>query len=370
VEGVRVRVLFLWADSGSSNLGVRALAHGSLALARRAWGADLEYRFQDSAGRENGLPLGGREVVRNIGRRAGDISRMIASYDVIWDTGAGDSFADIYGQGRLMRMVYLQHLARRLGKPLVLGPQTIGPFRKRSSRVLARYGLRGASAIFTRDSSSTQYVARLTPRPVLANTDVVFALPRIEQARSRDVIVNISGLLWNANSHLDAGSYRKDVMRLCSELKAGGREVSILAHVVDNPTPDNDVPAGREVAAKLGLDFIEPVSLNDAREVLGSAQLVVGSRMHACLNAISMGTPTIPWAYSRKFAPLLSDLGWPHVLDLRTEADIVQETLRLAESGGLDAELVMRTNAAAEDSLSQMTSALSAIARSGGRDQS
>ena len=47
---------------------------------------------------------------------------------------------------------------------------------------------------------------------------------------------------------------------------------------------------------------------------------MIGSRMHACLNALSVGTPAIPLAYSRKFAPLLGDLGWAHVVDLRTQA--------------------------------------------------
>ena len=53
--------------------------------------------------------------------------------------------------------------------------------------------------------------------------------------------------------------------------------------------------------------------------MLAGASLVVGSRMHACLNALSVGTPAVPLAYSRKFAPLMADLGWEHVIDLRAE---------------------------------------------------
>ena len=60
--------------------------------------------------------------------------------------------------------------------------------------------------------------------------------------------------------------------------------------------------------------------------------------MHACLNALSVGTPAIPLAYSRKFEPLLSDLGWSHTVDLRTTADPVDEVMRLLESPDLEAE--------------------------------
>ena len=59
--------------------------------------------------------------------------------DAVVDIGAGDSFADIYGPGRLRRlfaMKFLTHLARR---PLVVAPQTIGPFTHRLSSRLARW---------------------------------------------------------------------------------------------------------------------------------------------------------------------------------------------------------------------------------------
>ena len=49
--------------------------------------------------------------------------------------------------------------------------------------------------------------------------------------------------------------------------------------------------------------------------------------MHACLNSLSVGTPAIPLAYSRKFAPLLADSGWTRCVDLRNSADPVGDVL-------------------------------------------
>jgi colanic acid/amylovoran biosynthesis protein len=48
--------------------------------------------------------------------------------------------------------------------------------------------------------------------------------------------------------------------------------------------------------------------------------------MHACLNALSVGVPALPWAYSRKFKPLLDGLGWTASLDLRTEQDVAERS--------------------------------------------
>jgi polysaccharide pyruvyl transferase WcaK-like protein len=54
--------------------------------------------------------------------------------------------------------------------------------------------------------------------------------------------------------------------------------------------------------------------------------------MHACLNSLSVGTPAIPLAYSRKFAPLLADVGWEYVVSL-AEADPAGRVLEIAERG-------------------------------------
>ena len=81
--------------------------------------------------------------------------------------------------------------------------------------------------------------------------------------------------------------------------------------MIDSPVADNDVPAIRELAAELGgdVEIVLPQDLDEVRAVTASAAVVVGSRMHACLNALSTGTPAVPLAYSRKFDPLLRDLG-------------------------------------------------------------
>jgi polysaccharide pyruvyl transferase WcaK-like protein len=192
-----------------------------------------------------------------------------------------------------------------------------------------------------RDSVSAKAATRLG-RPVDAlTTDVVFALDIPEVTTRRDVIMNISGLLWRSNPHVDAAAYRAAVTGLYDALVAEGRSVSLLAHVLESSGPDNDLPAVHEFAQSHAPDaeVLHPTSLTDVRQMLRGANLVIGSRMHACLNALSVGTPAIPLAYSRKFAPLLGDLGWDHVVDLRSQADEVDRlAVEIAAQSSLRAE--------------------------------
>jgi len=327
------RVLVLWADESSPNLGVRVLARGTAELARSVW-PDAEITFHNYGSRQKELPIGRlRSLIweRIRGRRG--MQDWFRGFDVAIDTRSGDSFTDGYGLHRHAIMTAVGVFAAQSGLPVVLGPQTIGPFTTLRGRALARMTLRAARLILARDSASAAVSASLGFPVSAPTTDVVFSLPVPRVPRTRDVILNVSGLLWQQNPHVDAAGYRETVLALAHRLTAAGRSVSLLAHVVHSANDDSDVAAMTAAQESLEHDGIHveaivPTSLDDAREVIASAHVVIGSRMHACLNALSMGVPAVALAYSDKFGPLLSDLGWNHAIDLRTDKDAVGSVLR------------------------------------------
>jgi colanic acid/amylovoran biosynthesis protein len=301
------------------------------ALARRAWGSNAIVDFQDYGPGDSSISFGARSILRDIGRRDGPIKNKIRSYDIILDTGAGDSFADIYGMKRLASMVYAHYVARRMSVPIIMGPQTIGPFNSTIGRFVARRMLRGSVVVTARDNASAAYAVSLGRKVDSLATDVVFALPVEATPKSRDIILNVSGLLWFSDKHVNSANYRISVRDLVSSLEREGRSVALLAHVTNATSVTDDAAAIRELVADGSLrnEVLIPDSLSSVRQYVGSANLVIGSRMHACLNALSVGTPAIPWAYSRKFAPLLSDIGWDISIDLRDEPQPVTKTLSL-----------------------------------------
>lgn len=326
-----MRVLILWADGVSANLGVRVLGAGASALAARAFpGAEttfLNYGLDTAPMRVGSWRALLRESVTN----ERGLRRWLSAFDLVVDTRSGDSFTDIYGISRLVTMNLVAGLVRSVGVPLVMAPQTLGPFQDPRGRWLGSHALRGASAVLVRDSISLDFGRALGARPT-KTSDLVFALPAPEPSAHHDVLLNVSGLLWNDNPHVPWEHYRAVVTGIARSLLAQGRAVSLLAHVLDNPTSDNDVPAVRELSDLLGgsVKVIIPADLDELRGLVAGARLVIGSRMHACLNAISCGTPAIPLAYSRKFAPLLADLGWSALIDLNSTPDPVARTLEIA----------------------------------------
>ena len=96
-----VKVLVLWADPDSPNLGVRALAQGIRDL------------LPDSASvtfASHRKPLdSGSLSLKRLGIAAvwpwGQVKSELAQYDLIIDVGEGDSFASIYGAKRFAKML-------------------------------------------------------------------------------------------------------------------------------------------------------------------------------------------------------------------------------------------------------------------------
>jgi colanic acid/amylovoran biosynthesis protein len=358
-----VRTLVLWADAHSPNLGVRTLADGTAALIRQAWPAS-EVTFHNFGRPIPQLPVGRfRSLARERITGRNGMQRWLSAFDVVLDTRSGDSFTDIYGMRRLSMMSAIAECATQAGTPVVLGPQTLGPFNTRRGRWLARHSLRRAALVMARDTESARYAATLGHPPDLITTDVVFAISVPTVTRSRDVILNASGLLWRENSHVDSEKYRRTVRSLLETLLASGREVTLLAHVLQSSSPDNDVPALHELAAGASrpVEVMVPTSLPMSREVVASSSIVIGSRMHACLNALSVGVPAVSLAYSRKFAPLLGDLGWDATVDLRTSDDAVGATLALLADPAL-ANGVAGVRERAEHSLQRARQCLRTLA--------
>ncbi len=258
-----MRVLILWADATSKNLGVRALASGAEAMCRRAW-EDVKVEHLSYGFEKIPVPVWSTKALTvELLTKRQKFAEWISEFDVVVDTRGGDSFSDIYGAARHRSMCLIAEIVRQSGVPLVMSPQTIGPFSTRVARILARRSMHVAQVVMARDSASAAAAEELSVNGVVHSTDVVFALSQPARREKYDVLLNVSGLLWNANPHVDYTTYRHNVHQVYQTLRATGREVALLSHVLDSTNPDNDTPAVEEFGQMVGesdssLDSFQP----------------------------------------------------------------------------------------------------------------
>lgn len=255
--------------------------------------------------------------------------RALGDLDCLIDIGAGDSFAEIYGPKRFAFLWLTKALAIVRGVPLLLAPQTIGPFTKPLYRRLAALVMNPAVAVIARDEASLAAISAIAPaaRAALA-VDVAFRLPFEDRSTERGggkarVGVNASGLLFHQaetgrNRFGLSYDYAAYTRALLTALTARSDcEVHLIAHATSATDPSDDDGV---LADRLAQEFPGTIRVPDfsgasaAKSEISSLDFLVAARMHACIGAFSAGTPVVPVAYSRKFSGLFDLLGYDHVL--------------------------------------------------------
>ena len=101
--------------------------------------------------------------------------------DGVLDITGGDSFTDLYGRRRFDTSAAVKRLVLRLGRRLILLPQTYGPYRDPRHREIAAEICRQATLAWARDERSFAMLRDLAgdafdPTRHLSGVDVAFAL--------------------------------------------------------------------------------------------------------------------------------------------------------------------------------------------------
>jgi polysaccharide pyruvyl transferase WcaK-like protein len=333
-DGRALRIGLLWHSASSGNLGVGALTLANLAIVREvAREQGLDARFTIIGMRDGEVPS---YVARDdadvfvVDRRSLLDPRgcwsVLGEQDLVLDIGAGDSFADIYGPKRFFFLWLTKMIAVARRRPLMLSPQTIGPFTRGPYRALARMALEAADTVVARDDASLRVLRELAPRAHGAlSVDVAFALPYRDRSKERGgdrvrVGVNVSGLLFNeaeaGRNRFGLGfDYARLMRRFLDRMsRRDDVEVHLIPHVVSMTIPEDD---DARVAGRLAAEFPGVIRVPrfdgpcEAKSYISSLDFLVAARMHACIAAVSSGVPVVPVAYSRKFSGLFGMLDYP-----------------------------------------------------------
>jgi polysaccharide pyruvyl transferase WcaK-like protein len=350
----------LWHSLSSGNLGVGALTESHLAiLMRLADLTGLKLRLDVLAPNQNSVPELSAEIsarghslqshVVRVFRR--DFRERVSACDLILDIGAGDSFATIYGFKRFFYYWLSKNVTVACGVPLILSPQTIGPFDSWYSRAMARQVMRRCQKVFARDHLSRTYLGELGLDAVAADaTDVAFALPfgRLDLGATSMVRVgvNVSGLLFSGGYTGDnqfglSLDYPATLRALLTRFTAMGNvEVHLVSHVIEPQRPvEDDLAAARTLAAEFSGVVLAPAFTrpSEAKSYIAGLDFFTGARMHACIAALSSGVPVVPMAYSRKFNGLFGTLGYPRLADCKadTQDQVVAKIMQAFEERDL-----------------------------------
>ena len=248
--------------------------------------------------------------------------RDILKCDVIIDMTGGDSFSDIYGKERFYKQTQAKRLVERKHIPLILGPQTYGPFVDRKVRDYAKKTIESSYVVMSRDDESKEFLRSFCRKDVTAVTDLAFGLKYTKQEIKSNgktrIGINPSGLLsknkieatnLDISIKTDYDSFVIELIRTLSENM--DNEIHLISHVGNEA--QKCFPGLKGVFYHDA--FRNPM---EAKSLIATMDVFIGSRMHATIAALSSGVPTIPVAYSKKFLGLYNALGYDYVVDMQT----------------------------------------------------
>jgi len=249
------------------------------------------------------------------------MKKMIKKCDLVIDITRGDSFTDIYGTGRFWKLTKVKEIVETMGIPLILAPQTYGPFQDNKVQMFAKQVIESANFVMSRDKASATYLKRFCNKDVFVTTDLAFSLPYEEHSKEKvksiKIGVNPSGLLASEKSEgtklcvnltVDYDNYIKDLLDYLEE--AGNYEIHLIPHVGEDAVQNFGYNRKNVIVHSA---FDTPV---EAKNYISQMDIFIGSRMHATIGALSSGVVTIPVAYSRKFSGLFENIGYNHIIDL------------------------------------------------------
>jgi polysaccharide pyruvyl transferase WcaK-like protein len=261
--------------------------------------------------------------------------------DIIASLAGGDSFSDIYGLGRFFYVTLPQLLVLFVGKKLVLLPQTLGPFKSRIAQVIVKYIINHASVTYSRDFIGQDLIKK-TPGFERLNGKLRFCydvgfvvdpLPPVEmnlgdllerkKANCCVIGMNISGLLFMGGYTRDNMfglqiDYRELVYEIIHHLmRTSNVVVMLVPHVFGPPEHvESDAVVCAKVYHELKAQYNHRLfftngnyNQSEIKYIIGLCDFFIGSRMHACIAALSQTIPAVAIAYSDKFTGVMQTIG-------------------------------------------------------------
>lgn len=265
---------------------------------------------------------------------------------VALDITHGDSFSDIYGKSWFANTTAVKTFIAYSKLPLILMPQTYGPFEAGWAKVWAREVIRHSDKVFTRDNLSLDYLKSLGVNNAENTIDLAFMLPYKKEKRESSKIrfgFNVSGLLWDDCEKSNRFGLKVNYIQYCREvlLKLSENEqieIHLVPHVLCDPREgkdffENDSRAIRELLhdfpkCKFPNNF--KTSL-DVKNYICNLDFLVAPRMHASIAAFSSGVPVLPFAYSRKFEGVYNDMKYAHIINAKEIS--IKEAIEITLNG-------------------------------------
>ncbi|WP_419569739.1 polysaccharide pyruvyl transferase family protein [Rheinheimera sp.] len=302
--------------------GLKTLNNTELVLSP---GPNLPYKerallgaWQKLSFRRKGLDLTGA-----LGKLPGALRRVLRRYGIVTERDVDVILeASGFAYGDQWPLQFLQNTAREVkrfhqaGKPFIFMPQAFGPFASAESQAAMRDIIQHAALVYVRDPVSLEHVKGCVdslPDTVRLTPDFTIGLKGHSSSAFPLIDGPFAALIPNskvvskfnhANAEAQRTNYVEAFAAAANQLVELGYAVLLVNH-----EGEEDQRLCEEIARLAPCEIIRIEDPLAVKAFIGNASLVVSSRFHGAINALSQGVPCIATSWSHKYHAMMADFG-------------------------------------------------------------
>ncbi len=229
--------------------------------------------------------------------------------------GGGSSIHDLTPYN-LVYMFFWQWIAQLFKKRVCYISMGVGPIDTKSGKILCRRFLAKADRLYVRDEGGYEICCSLGISNAKLSSDLAFY--RNSKAYREDFVfrynkeeyITVSACAWFKSTNF----WKRETMNFEDQINEFSDCLRIIHEkfkkkLIFVPTFGYDEELGRKLERRLGIEVMhclpKDLSYQDFTEIIGSAWLHVGMRMHSIIFALRAGVPCIPFIYDKKVQRLI-----------------------------------------------------------------
>lgn len=256
---------------------------------------------------------------------------MPSEIDAILDA-SGFAYGDQWGahRSRVKLAFDIKKFKQEKDRKVILLPQAFGPFSNQTLRKYMREIINHADLIFARDEHSYTYlrdiddVDKIKLKPDFTNQFQTLSR-QFDYLKEYPVCFIPNAKMLEMKSSNKPDVYVQFMAKLVKCAHESGHSPYLLIH-----EGQGDAALANKIKTLVGIDLpiVQPSNAEQVKQAIGASKLVVSSRFHGLVSALSQKIPVIATGWSHKYQALLNDYGVADcIFDESSDLEIAKEKM-------------------------------------------
>ncbi|WP_321518143.1 polysaccharide pyruvyl transferase family protein [uncultured Bacteroides sp.] len=250
------------------------------------------------------------------------LSKLFKDVEYVAAINGGDGFSDIYGKAIFENRLKEINIAMTFNIPLIILPQTLGPFKDNRIYLRASNILKYSTKVYVRDKKFDKELNQMGVRFNLTKDLSFYMQPEMVNIKLKPnaIGLNISGLAYSNKFYSLANqfdNYPILIDAIINYFQKSEIPIYLISHSYNFLAPEannDDLQVCKQVYENLNnKHFVYVINENftppQIKYIISQMDFFIGTRMHANFAAIFTKTPVFGLSYSYKFAGAFDSFG-------------------------------------------------------------